>query len=430
MSPFRRLSIGVLAALVSVPSAFALPVGWAVGPAPGNVQTYRHSSGAMSSELRVFPPEAGGATLQAWFAGRSTARMPGIAQSRFEPASEFRPGMVMMTGEGIDDQGRQVALMRLGCQRPEGPVVYAESSLSSDRAYIKDAVNGLVTIFMTACVGSADGHVAARTGSVSSATVAKPAEKRAPAAEPPYAYVKAAGTGLKPRDIEAILWEWRNEQSGMTMQVRTYYYLLLKDGTYRDGLPPVALEDFDAAAAKRGEKEWGRWTRSGANYGLQLNGSSEVNKVAADSARSPARKDEKLDGTWEIETAYSSLWSVSRSRRAISFDRDGRFSRNSGGSVVGSMGSQAAGNAVGGSVVHDDDSSSSSMGSQVAVAGTTRRRPSTLPDRSGTYRLDGYTLELRYDSGRVERLSFCATGDRDNIYFQGEELRREKPGKR
>jgi len=94
------------------------------------------------------------------------------------------------------------------------------------------------------------------------------------------------------------------------------------------------------------------------------------------------------------------------------------------------MGSAAAGNAVGGAVNYDDDHSTATMGSQNAVSGTTRRRASTQPDRSGTYRLDGYTLELRYDGGRVERLSFCATGDRNHIFFDGEELRRDKPGKR
>ncbi|RQP23828.1 hypothetical protein DZC73_17065 [Albitalea terrae] len=400
-----------------------MPAGWTAAASSSNAQVYRSSRGTLSAEFRVYPAQQSDGTLSDWFETRRTQPMAGVPTSSFEPTNQSQSNIVFAYGAGVDAQGRRVIVVRTGCARSQGGFVLAETVMSMDLDYFRQTFQEAGSILEQACF--ANGTAAA--------TKAAPATKPAaePPAERPYAYVKAQGTGLKPKDIETILWRWRNEQSGMTMQVRTYYYLLLKDGTYRHGLPPVALEDFDAAAAKQGEpQEWGRWTRSGANYALRRNGDKDVDSLPADSARLPARKDEKLDGTWQIETAYSSLWSVSRSRRAISFDRDGRFSRNSGGSIVGSMGSGAGGNAVGGSVVHDDDSSSSSMGSAVAVAGSSRKRASTLPDRSGTYRLDGYTLELRYDSGRVERLAFCTTDNRDTLYFNGEELRREKPDKR
>jgi len=330
-------------------------------------------------------------------------------------------------GQGLDAQGRVVILLRMGCRRPQGGLVYGESSSPGDEARFRQALNEIGEVFAQACSeGATEAQARAAMPAPPPAPAAAPAPKPADA---PYPYVaKTPGTGLKPGEIEAIVREWRNEQAGMTMQVRTYYYLLLKDGSWRRSLPPVALEDFDAAAARRGEpKDWGRWQRKGASYELAGAGNDTPQSLRADSVREPARRGETLDGTWEISTAYSTLWSVARSHRSVSFEPNGRFSRSSGGGVVGSVGSAAAGNAVGGSVAHDDDRSSSTVGGANFGGGASRQRPSTLPDRSGTYRLDGYTLELRYDSGRVERLPFCATASRDQLWFDGEELSRAKP---
>jgi len=427
----RRVSAGAFAAAWLIAAAVASPAGWLADANADGVRTYRHAEGTMSGELRVFPEENSAATLESWFRRKTAARMAGVTQSRFEPVEEFRPGMVMTTGEGADDRGRTVALMRLGCKRPSGGLVYAESLLSSDRQYVHQTVGGLVSIFVAACTGTTTQSAAETADGARATAPAKSqgvrTERAKPAAPPPFAYVKAPGTGLKPGDIEAILYEWRNEQAGMTMQVRSYYFLLLKDGSWRDGLPPVALEDFDAAASRAGEpKEWGRWTRTGASYSLvSADGSSK--KLDAKSARQPARRDEKLEGTWEGSSAYSTMWSVSQSHWAVSFDGNGRFSKSSGGSIVGGAGSTAAGTAVGGSVVHDDDSSSSTVGGGNFGGGSPRKRPSTLPDRSGTYRLDGYTLELHYDSGRVERVAFCTTANRDEIWFDGGGMNRAKP---
>lgn len=415
MSPLARYSCtAALAALTSLAAA-ALPAGWAAAPAeaPG-VQVYRHSRGNHRAELRIHAVEAGAQPLMTWFEARRLAPLAGY-RSSFKPARQANPMLVLANGEGVDTHGRPVHLVRMACQRPQGGLVFAEAVLSSDAGYLKQVVPEMASVLEPACVGQP-----------APTARAKPAPRGTDA---PYAHVTPKGQGLKTADIEAVLREWRNEQSGMTMQVRTHYHLLLKDGSYRKGLPPVALEDFDAAAARRAEGDtWGRWTREGGQYHLVRNGSRHVNKVDASTARQPARPDERLEGTWAVDSAYSTAWSVARSRRDIQFGRDGRFVRSSGGGIVGSMGAGA--DAVAGGVAYDDDSSAATIGSGTAGGGSSRRRASTLPDRSGSYRLDGYTLELRHDSGLVVRLPFAATADRDNLYFHGEELSRVKPGKR
>jgi hypothetical protein len=420
MSSLARSSCTAALAVASLTAA-ALPAGWTAAPADGHgIHVYHHSRGSHQAELRIHPAEAGTQPLMAWFEPRRLAPLPGYRGS-FKPTRQPSPMLVMANGEGADARGRTVHLVRMGCQRPQGGLVFAEAVLSADPGYLKQVVPEMASVLEPACVGQP-----------AAATAPAPTKQAKPAPrddDASYAHVTPRGQGLKASEIEAVLREWRNEQSGMTMQVRTYYHLLLKDGSYRKGLPPVALEDFDAAAARRAEGDtWGRWTRDGGQYHLVRTGSRHVNKVNADTARQPARRDEKLEGTWAVETAYSTVWSVARSRRDIQFGRDGRFARSSGGGIVGSMGADA--DAVAGSVTHDDDSSSASIGSSTAGGGSSRRRASTLPDRSGSYHLDGYTLELRYDSGRVERLPFAATADRDNLYFNGEELSRVKPGKR
>ena len=48
-------------------------------------------------------------------------------------------------------------------------------------------------------------------------------------------------------------------------------------------------------------------------------------------------------------------------------------------------------------------------------------------DNRGSYRFDGYTLELHFDSGRVGRIMSFAWDDKlEHVYFQGESHRSSK----
>jgi len=71
---------------------------------------------------------------------------------------------------------------------------------------------------------------------------------------------------------------------------------------------------------------------------------------------------------------------------------------------------------------YDDDGSSLAIAGPNVGGGTSRKSGSTKADREGTYHIDGYTLELRYDSGKVERRFFAMREDRKAILFGDEEL--------
>ena len=76
--------------------------------------------------------------------------------------------------------------------------------------------------------------------------------------------------------------------------------------------------------------------------------------------------------------------------------------------------------------VHNDEGSASSVGSAVFGGGGSSSNGKTLANRSGSYRLDGYTMELHYDDGRVVRQLFFTNNDRSFIWFAGSQLMKQK----
>jgi hypothetical protein len=254
------------------------------------------------------------------------------------------------------------------------------------------------------------------------AAAAAPAAKLPPSRE--YAFQTAVpGTGIKASQIEAILMYWTNDQAGMTMQVHTYFYLVLKDGSFRDGLPPAVFADVDVAAAKKGEPAlWGHWTRNGNLYHLVWPNKFNIT-LDSSALRQPARPGEMLDGLYRGFSAYSTGYSVSSSEWSVQFSRDGHFIKSANRSVVGSAGGMGG---VGGAVISDDKGTTSTMGGSNFATSRSRSGGRPAPSRSGTYKLDGYSIELDYDNGVVERRPFCTTSDRQSIWFEGDELSRPR----
>ena len=72
------------------------------------------------------------------------------------------------------------------------------------------------------------------------------------------------------------------------------------------------------------------------------------------------------------------------------------------------------------STVYDDEGSATSA-STPTFSGTGTRKRARRGDRTGTYELDGYTLTLRYDNGRVVRHAFAvdAGAKGTSIWFEG-----------
>lgn len=173
----------------------------------------------------------------------------------------------------------------------------------------------------------------------------------------------APGKGVAPGQVATVMFSGTNAR------------LLLKDGSLYDS-PRVPPSDLDVRASRRLEPQrWKRWRKDRTTY-LVRDGTRWVPMAGwapvATWASAPP-----LAG--EFVKAGSGAVSLQPAWR---FGRDGRFE-------------------------------------------TSVPQPGTDPRKSdgqhGSFRTDGYTLELRYDSGEVVRvLSFPWSGDGDGVFIHGQ----------
>jgi hypothetical protein len=339
-SPFRCSAMFAVALAFLAIRAHAepppAPTGW-TAHAAGDVEIYGLEGGGHHAELRLFAIESAPASFDDWFNTRIARPMQGVLAQRFV-ATTPPPGPTLrtaMTG-GRDGAGARLGLVRVGCQRADRRVVFAELVLPDDEAVGRAAGKSAFALIKGVCAEPAAGQVAAATSSAPATAAPRPAPGH------DYAYQIAPGSGTKPPQVETILMRWTDDQAGMTMQVHTYFYLLLKDGSFRDGLPPAAPEDIDVAAAKKGEPRlWGSWTRNGGQYHLVWFDKSGRD-MGAGTVQEPAHAGEMLDGVYKGFSAYSTSYSVASSEWAVQFTRDGRFLKSANRSVVGSVGGAAA----------------------------------------------------------------------------------------
>jgi hypothetical protein len=199
---------------------------------------------------------------------------------------------------------------------------------------------------------------------------------------------------------------------------------VLEDGTCTTALPH-RLEDLDPVASRAAHPEqWGRWRKRGKTYEVSIGGPFEA--PPNQKMFQPARRGERLSGNWNVASSgtagSTSFWSTD----AVVFGKDGRFEASSSGGMGGTIEGGRPGESTTTTTIRDDEGSSSSITSPHLGGGKTRRTGKTRADRSGTYSLDGYTLELRYDSGLVERHLFFASPDRRDILFRGSLMWRKK----
>lgn len=137
-------------------------------------------------------------------------------------------------------------------------------------------------------------------------------------------------------------------------------------------------------------------------------------------ALSPWARDARIGGVYVQSSFHGSiaLGGVHR-RTSIVLGEDGRF-RTSRFAQGGSGAMAAADGFSGNASAHSDargNRSSAGGGTAGAFAGAASRRDDGAEQR-GTYRLEGYQVELRYDSGRIERgFSFPWGEDRRMVYW-------------
>jgi hypothetical protein len=257
-----------------------------------------------------------------------------------------------------------------------------------------------------------------------------PAEEAAALVEAErFKYVTAPGQGLQFADIEGIIHTGENVYTVTGLQFQEATYLLLRDGTVYKNLQ-VPPNDLNVADSKQYEQEnWGQWQRDGEAISVQWFGSNE-GLVLDGAFVLPAQSGERLDVSYNNLTG-STIGGigfggvVTTNSDTITFMPDGRFEK----SGYSTMGSTTIGPdlSVSSNVYSDEEgtvggtSFSGTVGdTSSGVTVTTESTNPNPPATTGTYTLDGYTLELRYDDGRITRSFFYFWDDKkDNAVIGG-----------
>lgn len=155
-------------------------------------------------------------------------------------------------------------------------------------------------------------------------------------------------------------------------------YVLFKDGSFHENLP-VALEEWDLGASRKGDPEsWGKWKKAKDAGEFELRYPDGETVTIAGSPVPPAHQGLKLTGTYDVESSGA----TSSARQAIVFDGD-------------------------------------------LFSFTPADRSN--PKLHGRYSVDGYTITLRFSDGREERRPFFMVPPEEadetpSIWF-GDELR-------
>jgi hypothetical protein len=212
-------------------------------------------------------------------------------------------------------------------------------------------------------------------------------------AVPPEQLLAGPGEGLPANEVEGVYLKSAMRTGVGGMLLMTFEpFLLLKDGSYYDE-PVHAPEAFAYRRSREREpQEWGKFTWTKKDEGkLVWDASNDEEDDREDEITGihkliPGGKGQKLSGRLSHtsgagNTAMGGNTSII-SERAFTFTPAGRFQRDgfTGGSSGGDYGSG------GPTVVFSNQKAS----------------------MQGRYEVDGYSIVLTYDSGKVERLLFAA----------------------
>lgn len=372
-------ALSLLACTTAALGAQPLPAGWRQrDTVPQGAERSFERTGLPSGQritLTEFPQQAlEGKTPEAWLAiavARAAAPDSGwigapvplaganglaTAQREFTATNGARGGVIFAVASGSPRLVRLFSVTFSTLDLARTPQGRASVSLLSALAAreIEEARSGTRRVPVAPKVIEASAPIVAP--SPSSAAAPASADSTSPGA--PIATMLAS-------QIATVYYHWTQRVDafqGLVMDDGAW--LLLTDGTAYSALP-VSLPVFDIARSRREEPlKWGRWRRRGDTYEFSWR---NVAGGAFHSARgnpvATSAPDTRLQGKWVSGSSYTLPGgSVSMTfLPELTLTRDGRF----------------------------------------IADGETR----------GTYRIDGYTIELRPQNGPVQRRAFFVDGD-------------------
>lgn len=239
-----------------------------------------------------------------------------------------------------------------------------------------------------------------------------------------YKLVLPAGQGLKPAQVEGVFYNSTVKYDATGTTARDDVYLLLKDGTLRDGIP-VAFDELDVSLSKRREPEkWGKWRRQGEKVLVAWADNPTRFEPVKGTMAKPTRTGQKLVGHWGSGSTSGNFVTGSSYRIwGVTFTEAGGFQKDErGGSNNGSLAQTLNNTYI--FTTYDEDGGTTSASAPGVIVGSVRKN-TRRPSNRGTYTVNGFLLTLRYDNGKVERLPFFSSDDQKMLYFEGAILRKD-----
>lgn len=299
-----------------------------------------------------------------------------------------------------DKKGRQWNFFLLAYRKPDNTIRYARIAYpgSPKNSYLNAAVNHFAALSKKEGITAASSNMNSSHNNKQSSDNNKQKEKETATVKKSTTPTTAPGQGLKPSDIRGIV---INAESGIGvggMVIIEYRpYLLLQNGSvYR--YPTVAPYDLDVAASKIAEpSKWGTWKLEGKTLVVTLPKKGIMKTERWDDdwfwAKAP-NPNEKLKGDYETisgggNTAMGGNTMIFSSSN-IKFNDKGQFTMQK---------------AAGGSNTDFDVSTSAYSNSNAA----------------GTYKLNGYSIEMRYNNGQVVRKLFYFYPDSRTTFGIGDD---------
>lgn len=402
------LLIGFIASTISI-WAQTMPAinGWKMQEQNGQYSFVPASAAGKPFVYQLMPlRNIGGDGSVSWFKTliNQDAQQAGFTQPAGDNAQvNLLQGFYSFTNQVSDKDGKKWLVAYMTYRLADGQYRLGRMVSYPDVAFFKATIQPAIVHFGK--VAKADGVVfkSGENGSGSTATTERDGAANESASRKttrPKAEDFLTENGLKPAQIKGMTIHLEYTLGGVGgMMVAEYApYLMLADGTiYND--PIISPYKFDVAKSRQLEpKKWGTWKEVGKTIVISWP-NKEKEKDRSETwekqwfwAR-PAMPGEKIKGTYKTisgggNTAMGGNVMIV-SATDLTFNEQGQFTKASvaGGSNSGDFGVSST------AYAHND--------------------------AAGTYTLNGYSLELKYNNGKIEQKSFYFYPDSKEAFGVG-----------
>ena len=307
-----------------------------------------------------------------------------------QTAQNFRSYSVFVR----DNRGAPKALCYLASDAPGQPLYFARITMPDDPAavpFLKAALNHFITYTRQGSTASGNGNPNPNPSPTTPGTAPTPPGNTTTTVTTP-------GEGLKPSQIKGIV---LHSESGIGvggMMIIIYRpYLLLNDGKLY-AHPDVSPYDLNVARSQQAEPDkWGTWKLEGKTLTVQWGFRNGVPDRPSQwtggyTWARAAKSGEKLSGSWGAISGGGNTaiggGSIVVSSRNITFNNKGQFTQLS-------TGGGSYSDATGGVTAYSNK------------------------DAAGTYTLDGFSIEFKYNNGKTTRQCLYFYGDDQEVFGIG-----------